>query len=78
MATREKLRRIVDDLPEQEVDAALEYFVSRGKQADVEQTRIVLEDDDAQRFLQALENPSSHAKRGLARLFSKPSILRGA
>jgi uncharacterized protein (DUF1778 family) len=40
-----------------------------------ERTRYVLDDESAQRFLTALERPSSDAERGLRRLTEKPSVL---
>jgi uncharacterized protein (DUF1778 family) len=43
-----------------------------------ERTRYVLDDEAAQRFLAALEQPSSTARRKLRRLIEKPSILPAA
>lgn len=40
-----------------------------------ERTRYVLDDEGAQRFLTALEEPSPDAERGLHRLTEKPSLL---
>jgi uncharacterized protein (DUF1778 family) len=40
-----------------------------------ERTRYVVDDEAAQRFLAALEQPSSTAKRKLRRLIEKPSVL---
>jgi uncharacterized protein (DUF1778 family) len=40
-----------------------------------ERTRYILGDEAAQRFLTALEQPSSDAERGLLRLTEKPSVL---
>jgi uncharacterized protein (DUF1778 family) len=40
-----------------------------------ERTRYTVDDEAAQRFLAALEQPSSHTERGLRRLIEKPSIL---
>jgi uncharacterized protein (DUF1778 family) len=38
-------------------------------------TRYVLDDEAAQRFLTALEQPSPDSERGLRRLVEKPSVL---
>jgi uncharacterized protein (DUF1778 family) len=40
-----------------------------------ERTRYVLDDEAAQRFLAALEQPSPDSERGLRRLIEKPSML---
>lgn len=40
-----------------------------------ERTRYVVDDEAAQRFLAALEQPSSNTERGLRRLVQKPSVL---
>lgn len=40
-----------------------------------ERTRYVLDDEAAQRFLTALEQPSPASERGLRRLIEKPSVL---
>jgi uncharacterized protein (DUF1778 family) len=43
-----------------------------------ERTRYVVDDEAAQRFLTALEQPSSTAKQKLRRLIEKPSVLPAA
>ncbi len=43
-----------------------------------ERTRYVVDDDEAQRFLTALELPSPAAEEGLRRLIEKPSVLPSA
>jgi uncharacterized protein (DUF1778 family) len=43
-----------------------------------ERTRYVLNDEAAQRFLSALEQPSPDSERGLRRLVEKPSVLSEA
>jgi uncharacterized protein (DUF1778 family) len=43
-----------------------------------ERTRYVVDDEAAQRFLAALEQPSASAEQGLRRLIQKPSILPDA
>jgi uncharacterized protein (DUF1778 family) len=40
-----------------------------------ERTRYILDDEAAQRFLTALEQPSAGSERGLRRLIEKPSVL---
>jgi uncharacterized protein (DUF1778 family) len=40
-----------------------------------ERTRFLLDDEAAQRFLAALEQPSPASERGLHRLIEKPSVL---
>jgi uncharacterized protein (DUF1778 family) len=43
-----------------------------------ERTQYVVDDEAAQRFLAALEQPSPNAERGLRRLTQKPSVLPDA
>jgi uncharacterized protein (DUF1778 family) len=43
-----------------------------------ERTRYVIDDEAAQRFLAALEQPSPDAARKLRRLIEKPSVLPAA
>jgi uncharacterized protein (DUF1778 family) len=43
-----------------------------------ERTRYLVDDEAAQRFLAALEQPSSTTKRKLRRLIEKPSVLPAA
>jgi uncharacterized protein (DUF1778 family) len=43
-----------------------------------ERTRYVVDDEAAQRFLAALEQPSPNTEQGLRRLTQKPSILPDA
>jgi uncharacterized protein (DUF1778 family) len=38
-------------------------------------TRYILDDEAAQRFLSALDQPSPDSERGLRRLVEKPSVL---
>lgn len=40
-----------------------------------ERTRYILDDEAAQRFLTACEQPSPDSERGLRRLIEKPSVL---
>jgi uncharacterized protein (DUF1778 family) len=58
----------------------LSEFVRRAARQEAERTlagrtRYVLDDDAAQRFLAALEQPSPDSERGLRRLVEKPSVL---
>jgi uncharacterized protein (DUF1778 family) len=58
----------------------LSEFVRRAARAEAERTltertRLVLDDEAAQRFLDALDRPSDDAERGLRRLIDKPSVL---
>jgi len=55
-------------------------FVRRAARAEAERilaerTRIVVDDESAQRFLRALEEPGKAAERALRRLTEKPSVL---
>lgn len=55
-------------------------FVRRAARAEAERvlaerTRIVVDDEAAERFLEALEQPSEAAEQGLRRLTEKPSAL---
>jgi uncharacterized protein (DUF1778 family) len=43
-----------------------------------ERTRYIIDDEAAQRFLAALEQPSHSAEQGLRRLAQKPSVLPDA
>ncbi len=72
MTTREQLHRLVDELSDAEAEAALRIMVER-REHDVE-PRIVLSDEEAQRFLDALENPSAFVP-GLRRLTDRPRVL---
>jgi uncharacterized protein (DUF1778 family) len=58
----------------------LSEFVRRAARHEAERTlaeraRYVLDDEAAQRFLSALEQPSPVSERGLRRLTEKPSVL---
>jgi uncharacterized protein (DUF1778 family) len=59
---------------------SLSEFVRRAARREAERTlaertRYVVDDEAAQRFLTALEEPSPDAERGLRRLVEKPSLL---
>lgn len=72
MTTRERLHRIVDELTDAEAEDVLRVMAA---QSDHEVLpRIVLSDDEAQRFLDALEDPSAF-DTGLRRLVDRPRVL---
>src|SRR5580692_9362298 len=85
-----KTRRIEIRITEEERDLeqaaatasgeTLSEFVRRAARHEAERTlaertRYILDDEAAQRFLAALEQPSPSSERGLRRLIEKPSIL---
>ena len=85
-----KTRRIEIRITEEERDLeqaaaavsgeTLSEFVRRAARHEAERTlaertRYLLDDEAAQRFLTALEQPSPHSDRGLRRLTEKPSVL---
>jgi uncharacterized protein (DUF1778 family) len=58
----------------------LSEFVRRAARIEAERvlaerTRWVVDDEGAQRFLDALDRPTADAERGLQRLVAKPSLL---
>jgi uncharacterized protein (DUF1778 family) len=70
MTTREKLHRVIDDLPEAELDNALQLLVSRTTdEPPPERTSIVLDDEQAERFLDALDHPERF-EAGIRRLMA--------
>jgi uncharacterized protein (DUF1778 family) len=72
MTTREHLHRLVDELSDAEAEDALRVMVARLE--DEVSPRIVLSDEEAQRFLDALEDPSAF-EPGLRRLVERPRVL---
>jgi len=85
-----KTHRIEIGITEEERDAeqaaaafsgeTLNEFVRRAARCETKRTlagrtRYVLEDQAAQRFLSALDQPSPDSERGLRRLVEKPSVL---
>jgi hypothetical protein len=72
MTTREHLHRLVDELSDAEAEDALRIMVARLE--DEVSPRIVLSDEEAQRFLHALEDPSAF-EPGLRRLVERPRVL---
>jgi Protein of unknown function (DUF1778) len=70
VTTREKLHRVIDDLPETELDGALELLVSKtSDEPPPERESIVLNDEQAERFLDALDHPERF-EPGLRRLMA--------
>lgn len=58
----------------------LSEFVRRAARSEAERvlaerTHLVVDDEAAERFLEALEHPSADAERGLRRLLEKPSVI---
>lgn len=72
MTTRERLHRIVDELTDAEAEDAL-CIMAASRDHEVSR-RLVLSDDEAQRFLDALEDPSAF-ETGLRRLVDRPRVL---
>lgn len=85
-----KTRRIEIRITEEERDIeqaaadvsgeTLSEFVRRAARHEAERTlaertRYILDDEAAQRFLTALEQPTPASERGLRRLIEKPSVL---
>ena len=70
VTTREKLHRVIDDLPETELDGALELLVSKtSDEPPLERESIVLNDEQAERFLDALDHPERF-EPGIRRLMA--------
>jgi uncharacterized protein (DUF1778 family) len=67
-----KTRRIGVTEEERDLEQAAAAFSSETLS---ERARYVLDDEAAQRFLSALEQPSPDSERGLRRLVEKPSVL---
>jgi len=76
MTTKERLHRLVDELSEGEAQDALQLIASRRADAELpeEPVAIVLDDEEAQRFLNALDNPTAF-EPGLRRLVERPGVL---
>lgn len=69
MTAREKLHRVIDDLPEAELDTALELLVSRTSDEPGEPQEIVVDAEHAERALDAFEHPERF-EAGLRRLMA--------
>ena len=76
MTTKERLHRLVDELSEVEAAEALRVIAARHAEAvDLgEPAAVVLDDAEAQRFLDALDAPASF-EAGLRRLVERPRVL---
>jgi uncharacterized protein (DUF1778 family) len=66
MTARQQLHRVVDELPETEVEDALAFLASRTADS-AEPSRIVVDDEYAERVIDAFENPDRF-EPGLRRL----------
>ncbi len=72
MTTKQQLHRLVDELSDAEAEDALRVMVAR-REHEVS-SRIVLGDDEAQRFLDALDSPAAF-ESGLRRLAERSRTL---
>jgi uncharacterized protein (DUF1778 family) len=72
MTTKEQLHQLVDELSDAEAEDALRVMVAR-REHEIS-PRIVVDDDEAQRFLAALEAPAAF-EPGLRRLTERPRTL---
>lgn len=72
MTTREQLHQLVDELSDAEAEDALRVMVAR-REHEIS-PRIVLDDDEAQLFLSALEDPAAF-EPGLRRLTERARTL---
>jgi Protein of unknown function (DUF1778) len=66
------LHRMVDEPSEAEAEDALRAMIARRERKVTPQ--VVLSDDEAQRFLDALENPAA-SEPGLRRLVDRPRVI---
>lgn len=69
VTTREKLHRVIDDLPEADLDNALYLLLWKNNEPPPERTSIVLDDEQAERFLDALDHPERY-EDGIRRLMA--------
>lgn len=69
VTTREKLHRVIDDLPEAELDTALELLVSKASDEPGESQEIVVDAENAERVLDAFDHPERY-EAGLRRLMA--------
>jgi uncharacterized protein (DUF1778 family) len=70
VTTRETLHRVIDDLPEAELDSALELLVSKTSDEPGEPQEIVVDAEHAERALDALDHPERF-EAGLRRLMAR-------
>jgi uncharacterized protein (DUF1778 family) len=80
MTCRVEIRITEEERNLEQTDAAvsgatLSEFVRRAARHDTGRTRYLLDDEAAQRFLTALEQPPLLSARRLRRLSEKPSVL---
>ena len=80
MTTKERLLEIVDELSELELDDTLRFVEARRSGEwwthVSDEHAIVLNDEEAERFLDALDNPG-RADEGLKRLIKSAAKYRG-
>jgi hypothetical protein len=69
VTAREKLHRVIDDLPEAELDTALELLASTTSDEPGESQEIVVDAEYAERALDAFEHPERF-EAGLRRLMA--------
>jgi uncharacterized protein (DUF1778 family) len=72
MTTKQQLHQLVDELSDAEAEDALRVIVAR-REHEVS-PRLVLDDEEAQRFLDALEDPAAF-EPGLRRLAERSRTL---
>lgn len=78
MTTKERLHKLVDELTDVEAEQALHVIASRREHAAQAElpSSIVLDEAQAQRFLDALDTPAGF-EPGLRRLAERPRVLGG-
>lgn len=69
VTTREKLHRVIDDLPEADLDTALELLVSKTSDEPGEPQEIIVDAEYAERVLDALDHPEKY-EDGIRRLMA--------
>lgn len=76
MTTKERLHRLVDELSEGEAADALRIIAARHPDTEAPDgaVAVVLDDEEARRFLDALDNPASF-EAGLRHLAQRPRVL---
>ena len=72
MTTKQRLHQLVDDLSDAEAEDALRVMVAR-REHEIS-SRIVLDDDEAQQFLDALDDPAAF-EPGLRQLAERSRTL---
>lgn len=74
--------RALEEAAASALGETLSEFVRRAARVEAERTlaertRLVVDDEAAQGFLDALDPPSADAERGLRRLLDTPSVIAG-